>query len=130
EAEDHLVVSVPWIAMTSPKSNFAKEAEKFWQGGEVNDRTAAAYDAAQALIKALDTTDEPTPSKLQKTLSTPGFEAPGASKPVKFSGGDRDQEDVELAKIVRSKCSEFGYIFVPEKYSQDDIKQLDNSCSQ
>jgi ABC-type branched-subunit amino acid transport system substrate-binding protein len=83
------------------------------------------------LIKALDT-DEPTPSKLQETLSTPGFEAPGASKLVKFSRGDRDQEDVELAKIVRSKCSEFGYIFVPEKYSPDDIKKLEkeNSCNQ
>ncbi|MBN3946698.1 MAG: hypothetical protein HWQ38_09455 [Nostoc sp. NMS7] len=48
---------------------------------------------------------------------------------IKFKNGNRKEDNVELTKIVKSKCSEFGYSFVPEKYQEQQIKQLERSCN-
>jgi ABC-type branched-subunit amino acid transport system substrate-binding protein/serine/threonine protein kinase len=128
DAVDRLVVAVPWIAMKSPNPDFPKDAQSLWGRGEISSRTSAAYDAAQALIEALEKTPHPNPNRLevQKVLSDPDFTAKGATGLISFmDSGDRKEVLVELAKVVPSKCSDYGYIFVPENYSPAQVKSLE-----
>ncbi|MEH2213352.1 ABC transporter substrate-binding protein [Nostoc sp.] len=127
-----LVVTTPWIQTTVSQSNFAKKAEELWQGREISPWAVTAYDAAEVLIQALfiNIKDKPTRLNLRDNLADPRFEAKGADETnlIKFENGNRKKEKVELAKIVKSKCSEFGYSFVPEEYQEEQIKQLESSC--
>jgi branched-chain amino acid transport system substrate-binding protein len=127
-----LVITTPWIQTTASQSNFAQKAEKLWQGREISSWTVTAYDATQVLIQALfkDIKHNPTRLTLQATLIDPQFKAEGADEttPIMFDKGNRKKEKVELAKIVKSNCPEFGYSFVPEKYTEQQIKDLENSC--
>ncbi|MDZ8237977.1 MAG: ABC transporter substrate-binding protein [Nostoc sp. ChiQUE01a] len=132
DAVGRLVVTTPWIQTTVCKSNFAKEAEKLWQGREINSWAVTAYDAAKVLIQALFTNieDNPTRLKLRDSLSNPRVKPKGADETfIKFDNGNRDKPEVELAKIVKSKSSELGYSFVPVKDREQDIKQLEASCN-
>ncbi|MDZ8080585.1 MAG: ABC transporter substrate-binding protein [Nostoc sp. SerVER01] len=129
---DRLVVTTPWIQTTVSKSNFAKEAEKLWQGREISPWTVTAYDAAKVLIQALfiNIEDNPTRLKLRDSLINPTVKPKGADEIfIEFENGNRKKPEVELAKIVKLKCSEFGYSFVPEQDREQDIKQLEASCN-
>lgn len=133
DVRDRLVVTTPWIQTTASQSNFAKKAEELWQGREISPWAVTAYDAAEVLIQALfiNIKDKPTRLNLRDNLAEPKFEAKGADETnvIKFENGNRKKEVVELAKIVKSRCSEFGYSFVPEEYQEQQIKQLESSCN-
>lgn len=84
-------------------------ATKLW-GGEVNWRTAMAYDATQALIAAI--ARHPTRIGIQKALGDPNFATSGAGGQVRFApSGDR-LNSIELVEIQASE-SDFNYEFSP-----------------
>ena len=109
-----MVLAVPWHILANPQAEFPKAANQLW-GGEVNWRTAMAYDAAKALIAAIGR--NPSRSGVQQALSASDFSATGAAGGIQFlPSGDRNQA-VQLVTIQPSKPGEqrtpFGYEFVP-----------------
>jgi branched-chain amino acid transport system substrate-binding protein len=107
-----LVVAVPWHTLSSPNTEFPAAAYRLW-GGDVNWRTAMAYDATQALAKGL--AKNPSRSGIQATLSQPSFNVSGASGSIKFlKSGDRNAA-VQLVEVQPGKRSSYGYDFVPLK---------------
>jgi branched-chain amino acid transport system substrate-binding protein len=65
-----MVLAVPWHILGNPNAEFPKAANQLW-GGEVNWRTAMAYDAAKALIAAIGR--NPSRSGVQQALSASAF---------------------------------------------------------
>ncbi|HEY9794252.1 MAG TPA: ABC transporter substrate-binding protein [Leptolyngbyaceae cyanobacterium] len=105
-----MVLAVPWHILGNPNAQFPKAANQLW-GGEVNWRTALAYDAAQALIAGIER--NPNRSGLQQALSASDFSATGAAGDIKFlPSGDRNQA-VQLVTIQPGNRTSFGYEFVP-----------------
>lgn len=105
-----MVVAVPWHILSAGAQNFAQRSRKLW-GGDVNWRTATAFDATQALAVALRQT--PTRIGVQQALTNPGFIASGASRPITFlPSGDRNIS-VQLVKITEGSRSTYGYDFTP-----------------
>ncbi|WP_333181173.1 bifunctional serine/threonine-protein kinase/ABC transporter substrate-binding protein [Microcoleus sp. S13_C3] len=113
-----LLLSVGWHPLNSPNKEFPQQARSLW-GGEVNTRTASAYDAARALIKALEMQQEPSREGMQKTLSSPDFSAWGATGTIQFNSpenGNRKNPPSDLVHIVECPKEQFGLTFVPVKY--------------
>ncbi|WP_019504839.1 bifunctional serine/threonine-protein kinase/ABC transporter substrate-binding protein [Pleurocapsa sp. PCC 7319] len=109
-AED-MVLAIPWHIKSNPDTEFVQDARQLW-GGAVNWRTAMAYDAALALITAIDRSPNPTRISIQKTLSDSDFSTAGANSQVSFlPSGDR-LSNIQLVKI-QSSNNNFGYEFVP-----------------
>ena len=109
-AED-MVIAIPWHIKSNPEVEFVQTAEVLWGGVEVNWRTAMAYDAASALIAAID--QSPTRVGVQSVLSNPNFSTPGATNPVTFwPSGDR-LNIIELVRVKPSDRISFGYEFEP-----------------
>ena len=105
-----MIVAVPWHVLAHPNSPFVKTANNLW-GGDINWRTAMAYDATKALIAAIK--KNPTREGIQQSLSDPNFSADGASGDIRFlASGDRNQA-VQLVEIVKGNRSGFGFDFVP-----------------
>ena len=105
-----LVLGVPWHIFGNINSDFPTAARRLW-GGDVNWRTAMAYDATKALVSGLK--NNPSRQGIQETLSQSGFSFEGASGTVKFlASGDRNQ-GVQLVKVQPGNRSPFGYDFVP-----------------
>jgi branched-chain amino acid transport system substrate-binding protein len=112
EAAVGMVVAVPWVLLSNPQAPFTQEARKFW-GGDVNWRTAMAYDAAEVLIAGLKRS--PTREGIQQTLSAPNFSVAGATGTVQFlPSGDRAQA-MQLVVVEPGSRSGYGYDFVPAK---------------
>lgn len=106
-----MVVAVPWHIDAQPNSVFARTSRSLWDGATVNWRTALAYDATEALIKAIER--NPTRTGIQQALSSPDFSPTGASGSIRFlASGDRNSS-VQLVKIVPGNRSGTGYDFVP-----------------
>lgn len=113
-----LILSVGWHPLNSPNKAFPQQARSLW-GGEVNTRTASAYDAARALIKALEMQPNPSREGMQKMLSSPDFSAEGATGIIQFNSptnGDRKNPPSDLVHIVECPKEQFGLAFVPVKY--------------
>ena len=110
-----MVVAVPWLISSNSQSPFVRTSQRLW-GGDVNWRTAMAYDAAMVLIEGLKR--NPTRSGVQQALAAPNFELAGATGMVQFlSSGDRNQP-MELAvveEVGRDSRSGYGYDFVPAR---------------
>ncbi|MBD0387541.1 MAG: amino acid ABC transporter substrate-binding protein [Nostoc sp. C3-bin3] len=88
---------------------FAKDASKLWKG-DVNQRTAGAYDAMQVIIAGLKQDD--TREGLQKVLSNPNFSTSGVTGTIKFSPSGELQGEALLVKIERCEgCSNTDYHF-------------------
>lgn len=88
---------------------FAKDASKLWKG-DVNQRTAGAYDAMQVIIAGLKQDD--TREGLQKVLSNPNFSTSGVTGTIKFSPSGERQGEALLVKIERCEgCSNTDYHF-------------------
>jgi branched-chain amino acid transport system substrate-binding protein len=105
-----MVIAVPWHILENPNAVFPQKARQLW-GGDVNWRTAMAYDATQALIAALGV--NPTRKGIQETLSSPSFSAAGAARTIRFlPSGDRNQQ-VQLVIVQPGTRSSYGYDFVP-----------------
>ena len=105
-----MVLAVPWHILNHSNSDFPQGATRLW-GGDVNWRTALAYDATQALAEAISI--NPTRQGIQQTLNSGNFSISGASGRVKFlPSGDRDKA-VELVEIQAGDRSGFGVDFEP-----------------
>ena len=106
-----MVLAVPWHSLSNPEAEFPQAARKLW-GGEVNWRSAMAYDATIALITALE--ENPSRSGVQEALSSPDFSPQGAARKIRFrEEGDRNQP-IQLVTIVPAEPgSSFPYKFVP-----------------
>jgi branched-chain amino acid transport system substrate-binding protein len=85
-------------------------SRQLWQG-DVNWRTATAYDATQALIAGIK--GESSREGVQQALRSSDFSVPGATNPVRFlPSGDRNQS-VQLVVVKPGSRSSFGVDFVP-----------------
>jgi len=105
-----MVVAVPWHIGANPNSEFVRQSGQLWVG-DVNWRTALAYDATVALIAAIERS--PTRAGVQQALLSPNFAVPGASGNIRFlPSGDRNAP-VQLVQIVPGQRSGTGYDFVP-----------------
>jgi branched-chain amino acid transport system substrate-binding protein len=105
-----MVVAVPWHIDGNPTLNFPQKSRQLW-GGDVNWRTALAYDATKALIVAIER--NPTRTGIQLALSAADFSTTGASGTVRFlPSGDRNAP-VQLVKIAPGNRSGTGYDFGP-----------------
>jgi len=105
-----MVVAVPWHIDGKPNSAFPRQSRQLW-GADVNWRTALSYDAAQALIAALER--NPTRAGVQQALSSSDFAASGAAGTVRFlPSGDRNAP-MQLVRIVPGSRSGTGFDFVP-----------------
>lgn len=111
-AAEELVVAIPWHLLAYTQSPFVEWSQLLW-GGDVNWRTAMAYDAAKALTTALETLPDPSRETLQQALSSPGFQAEGATSAVNFlPSGDRNQA-AQLVVVQPGSRSGHGYDFAP-----------------
>ncbi|MGJ3247798.1 MAG: ABC transporter substrate-binding protein [Elainellaceae cyanobacterium] len=108
-AAEGMVVAAPWVLLSNPQSEFVQTSRQLW-GGDINWRTAMAYDATLALINGLN---NPTRQQLQQTLSSPDFSFSGATGSVEFlPSGDRNQA-MQLVIVETGNRSSFGYDFIP-----------------
>ena len=109
-AAENMVLAIPWHSLGNPQAEFPKAANQLW-GGEVNWRTAMAYDAAKALIAGIER--NPTRTGVQQALLSSDFLTEGAAGGIRFlPSGDRNQT-VQLVKIQAGSRTSFGYEFVP-----------------
>lgn len=105
-----MVVAVPWVLLSNPQSEFAQTAKTLW-GGDVNWRTAMAYDATQVLATAIGASPDRT--GVQQNLASPDFSLAGATGTVRFlPSGDRNQA-MQLVVVKPGERSGYGYDFVP-----------------
>ncbi len=110
DAVNGMVLAVVWNPKANPGNPFAGNAAKLW-GGEVNWRSATAYDAAFAIITGLRQGN--TREGLQKALSSSGFNANGATGAVQFlPSGDRNGAAI-LVQIQPGKGTSASFDFVP-----------------
>ncbi|MEP6521913.1 bifunctional serine/threonine-protein kinase/ABC transporter substrate-binding protein [Microcoleus vaginatus DQ-U2] len=115
---EKLILSVGWHPLNSPNKEFPQQARSLW-GEEGNTRIASGYDAARALIKALEMQQEPSREGMQRTLSSPDFSAWGATGTIQFNSpenGDRKNHPSDLVHIVECPKEKLGLAFVPVKY--------------
>lgn len=111
EAVNGMVLAAPWHPDAFPDNPFPANARKLW-GGDVNWRTALAYDATRAIIEGLKRGggDRHT---LQRTLAAGSFSTIGALGAIEFlPSGDRRGNNL-LVEIVPGKKSGTGFDFVP-----------------
>jgi branched-chain amino acid transport system substrate-binding protein len=112
EKAQGLVLGVPWNALGSPNPEFTAATRRLW-GGDVNWRTAMAYDATQVLAAGF--AQDPSRSGVQAALSQSNFSVSGASGKIKFlPSGDRNAA-VQLVTVQPGDRSSYGYDFVPVK---------------
>lgn len=105
-----MVVAVAWHLAANPNSPFVNNSRQLWQG-DVNWRTATAYDATQALIAGIKA--ESSREGVKQALRSSDFSVPGATNPVRFlPSGDRNQS-VQLVVVQPGSRSSFGVDFVP-----------------
>jgi branched-chain amino acid transport system substrate-binding protein len=113
-----MVLAVPWHIDSNLNADFPQKSRQLW-GGDVNWRTALAYDATRAFIAALER--NPTRIGIQQTLSSPEFSTRGASGTIRFlPSGDRNAP-VQLVQIVSKNPSRsgIGFDFVPVSTSRN-----------
>jgi branched-chain amino acid transport system substrate-binding protein len=110
-----MIVAVAWHLAANPNSPFVNNSRQLWQG-DVNWRTATAYDATQALIAGIMIAGikaESSREGVQQALRSSDFSVPGATNPVRFlPSGDRNQS-VQLVVVKPGSRSSFGVDFVP-----------------
>ncbi|MCP6757387.1 MAG: ABC transporter substrate-binding protein [Fischerella sp. CENA71] len=107
-----MVVAVPWHIDSNLGADFPQKSRQLW-GGDVNWRTALAYDATRAFIAALER--NPSRIGIQQALSSPEFSTTGASGTIRFlPSGDRNAP-VQLVQIASKNPSHSGtgFDFVP-----------------
>lgn len=105
-----LTVAVPWHILSNQQRLFVRESRQLW-GGDVNWRTAMAYDATLTLAEAIAA--DPTRAGVAAALSEPSFNLQGATGTVSFfPTGDRNQPS-QLVTVIEGNRSGSGYDFVP-----------------
>ena len=110
EQAEGMVVTIPWHILANLDSPFTQSSRQLWKG-DVNWRTALAYDALSTLAVAMNA--EPTRSGIQQALSARDLQVNGASGEIHFlPSGDRNQA-LQLVKIEAGDRTGLGYDFVP-----------------
>ena len=105
-----MVIAIPWHIRGKVNPDFPQAASRLWKG-DVNWRTALAYDATQALIAGIKS--NPSRQGIQQTLSQSQFVTKGASGLIRFlPSGDRNYKP-QLVEVQSGNNSGFGYEFVP-----------------
>jgi branched-chain amino acid transport system substrate-binding protein len=105
-----MTVAVPWVLLSDPQAPFVQASRQLW-GGDVNWRTAMAYDAAQVLIEGLKR--NPSRDGVAQALRASDFSVAGATGTVRFlPSGDRNQA-MQLVIVQPGSRSGYGYDFVP-----------------
>ncbi|NMG08271.1 ABC transporter substrate-binding protein [Brasilonema sp. UFV-L1] len=96
-----MVIAIPWFREAPQSKNFAQAAAKQW-GGQISWRTAASFDATQALIKALspDASRSTVIRKLQDVKIT-ASETSGEI--LQFDSEGQSQTKPVLVKVVGGK---------------------------
>ncbi len=108
-----MILAVPWHPQSLGSSEFIAQARGLW-GGDVNWRTAAAYDAMIAIVTAFKAGNSDRQS-IQQALSNNNFSVRGAAQEVKFlPSGDRNGGSI-LITIIPGQKSRTGFDFVPLK---------------
>jgi ABC-type branched-subunit amino acid transport system substrate-binding protein/serine/threonine protein kinase len=105
-----MTVAVPSAQTNLASSPFEKQGRSLWgKSGEW--RSALGYDAAQAMISAMQKAQ--TRNGIRSALSLPNFAAIGAVQSVSFTkNGDREMA-IALMRVTRSKSGQ--YEFRPAK---------------
>ena len=112
DSAEGMILAIPWHIQNNLNDEFVQTARQLWKG-EVNWRSAMAYDAAMSLITAIELNPNPNRIDIQKTLSSPSFVASGADARIKFlPSGDRPRQ-IELVEVRSNNNSSFDYRFVP-----------------
>ncbi|MEM9946036.1 MAG: ABC transporter substrate-binding protein [Cyanobacteria bacterium P01_D01_bin.36] len=107
-----LVVAVPWHILSHVQTPFVAESRQLW-GGDVNWRTATAYDAVKALAAGLE--DDQSREGLATALAGSGLTVEGATDAIRFlPTGDRNQAS-QLVEVVPGTRSGTGYDYEPVK---------------
>ena len=105
-----MTIAVPWHTLSHEQSPFVSSARQLW-GGDVNWRTATAYDATMALAAGIE--KSPSRKGIADALANTSFAADGATESVRFfSNGDRNQTS-QLVTIKQGNRTSSGYEFVP-----------------
>ncbi|MBD2576912.1 ABC transporter substrate-binding protein [Oscillatoria sp. FACHB-1406] len=106
-----MVLAVPWNPEAFPGNPFTERATRLW-GGQVNWRSALAYDAMQAIIAGLKQGGT-SREGLKNAIASPDFSAQGATGAIQFlPSGDRNGAAI-LVEVKPGSKSGTGYDFVP-----------------
>ena len=105
KAVEGLVLAVPWFRDEPNSKKFAKASEKIWEG-RVSWTTATSYDATQAFIKALSSSNNLSRETVLDKLKSINLEANQTSgNPLSFKDGERQGQEPVLVKVVKSSDS-------------------------
>ncbi|MBD2608425.1 ABC transporter substrate-binding protein [Scytonema hofmannii FACHB-248] len=103
KAIEGLILAIPWYndkSSNSQQSQFVGEARKRWEEDRISWETATSYDATQAFIKAMSSSDNPSrQSVLEKLPSINLSPDESSGDGLQFINGEREQEAV-LVKVV------------------------------
>jgi ABC-type branched-subunit amino acid transport system substrate-binding protein len=105
KAFEGLILAIPWFneSSNSQQSKFEVEAGKRWEEDRISWDTATSYDATQAFIKAISSSDNPSrKSVLEKLPSIDLLPDESSGDGLKFIDGERKQEPV-LVKVVNGE---------------------------
>ncbi|MEO0768860.1 MAG: ABC transporter substrate-binding protein [Cyanobacteria bacterium J06649_4] len=110
ENAEGLTVAVPWHILSHEGTDFVSTSRNLW-GGDVNWRTATAYDAVQALAAGLSRA--PNREGLAAALADTSLAIDGATNPIRFlPSGDRNQPS-QLVEVVPGTRSGTGFDYEP-----------------
>jgi branched-chain amino acid transport system substrate-binding protein len=113
--QDIIVTTVPWVLAGSENTPFVKSARQLWKA-DVSWRTAMTYDAAQALVTALEKATNR--EDIRATISDPNFSVNGVSEVIKFQENTGDRDGSPLLVTVEAIPGASGqYRFAPVKGS-------------
>ncbi|MEH2403698.1 ABC transporter substrate-binding protein [Nostoc sp.] len=109
DAFEGLVICVDWFAEDQNSKKFAEEAKGIW-GGQISWRTATAYDATRAFIKAISMYNSPSRQTVLQNLKSINLSSTETSGyPLYFDDrGDRQQKPV-LVKVVKGSDGLFKF---------------------
>jgi branched-chain amino acid transport system substrate-binding protein len=102
-AIEGLILAIPWSTESSnlQQSKFMIEAKNRWEVPKISWRMAASYDATQAFIKAISSSDNPSrKSVLEKLPSINLSPDESSGNGLKFMNGERKEEPV-LVQVVK-----------------------------
>ncbi|MGB5593698.1 MAG: bifunctional serine/threonine-protein kinase/ABC transporter substrate-binding protein [Crocosphaera sp.] len=140
-AATNMIISSSWHPLASDNADFIDEANSLWRKKVmylqtiVTSRTAMAYDASKVLAVGLRNQSSLNFKQriksifapkirrqlLFETLKSPNFQTEGATGKISFEvSGDRQESVVQLVKVIPTKCSPYGYMFVPVEYKISD----------
>ncbi|HEY9875287.1 MAG TPA: ABC transporter substrate-binding protein [Candidatus Obscuribacterales bacterium] len=114
QAVNGLVLVTPWASEQLPNSHpFLATAKNLW-GGNVNWRTAEAYDTTNLIATGLKKNQ--TREGLKNTITSPNFSVGGVTGHIEFWRGDRQyvQGNALLVKVQPNKtASDYEFVILP-----------------